>query len=367
MPKTLQISPNPITYFRTPVTKKHKFFGWLPRELRFPFEYSFFLHDQIASLIVNGEQGGQFVHEVNVKKFPKKINDDQVMCWLEQNGYQVDACLISYKMATLGLLSDFATFIYESLSCARKLKSTVAYAMLRRPLKDNLYYLELMLADPEEFVKQFNLQKNNSITPVERISKERKIELISDSLLVYKNQFFYDSHLLWKIRYEKSCLYGLEYLFQKASHLVTSIEHYKTEPSNFNFIFHNNENAHKSLETYFVTLPILLLHTLYISLELIGSFSPFLDCAVSKSLDARNRLGFILWYKSMKDSRFFDMANYRLNDDELSSLFPNEILVCKKCNNEFSATVKLMKRFFKYGNTKCPKCKTINNYDKYYD
>lgn len=73
-----------------------------------------------------------------------------------------------------------------------------------------------MLADIGEFIKQLNFNENEPIIPVEkRLDKAKKIELITLAMEKYENKFFYTPELLHRIRYDKSCMHGFEYLFQK--------------------------------------------------------------------------------------------------------------------------------------------------------
>lgn len=360
--KTVDIKPNPITY--TPVFyKQHKFYGWLPPHQRFSFDFCFFLHDQITSVIVHGEQNSIFNHSVEVEDIPDNIPEDDIVSWLFQNGFGADACLVTFKMATLGLLSDMMAYVYESLKCASKLKTQIAYSLLRRPLKDSLYYLELMKADTVEFLKQFSFNGENPITPVEKIQSQDKIKYITEVINEYKNPFYFSPDLIYSLRYDKQCMYGLEYLFQKASHIITTCEHYRTEPTNFNFVFLGGKHRHEALDAMFFALPILLLHTLYLVLELVGSFSPFEEGPVYRSLDARNRIGFFLWYNQKLHSDFMKHANYIISNDDLVGIVPTEIFNCPNCSNEVLPTGKRMYAFYKTGTMKCFKCK--NAYDPY--
>lgn len=361
----IKLSPKPVTFTPVTVSKKHSFYGWLPRKYYLSFHYCFFLHDQILSIIQHGEKEGIFSHKLEIKQ-DIDHSTENILEWLNFNGYQIDSCLFTYKVTALGLISDMMGFVYESLSCARKLKVQIAYSLLRRPLKDDLFYLELMYADMVYFLEEFLFKYDGPVKPIERFPKETKIQLISESLKKYDNQFFFSPELLYDIRFNKSCLYGLEYLFQKSNHLITTVEHYKTEACNFNFVFPGSGYLHDRLESLFTTLPLLLLHTLNLVISLIDSFSPFENGPVSKSLDARTRLGFILWYQSVKHLNFFEMSGFVLNNEQLFSLFPEEILTCTNCKNMLHMGKQRFERFYKTGTVKCPKCKTTSYpYGKY--
>lgn len=174
----------------------------------------------------------------------------------------------------------------------------------------------------------------------------------------YKNPFFYSPELIYDLRYRKDCLYGFEYLFQKSLHLITTFKDFKTEPMNFNFIFPGNSvYKHDQLESIYTSLPLILLHTLYLVLSLVGTFAQYEDGAVSRSLDARNKVGFILWYTSMRYSNFFEMADFVLSNEQLLSLFPEKILTCTLCGYEMKPSKRLLKKFYDTAKIKCTKCK----------
>ena len=84
-----------------------------------------------------------------------KMPDDDRWDWLEANGYSQHIHGVISRHVIAALLSDFCHFVFEALSCSRKSKLTVAYSLLRKPFKDNLSYLEWLLAEPTVFINTF--------------------------------------------------------------------------------------------------------------------------------------------------------------------------------------------------------------------
>lgn len=181
-----KMSLKPVTKIPVAVKKKHRYYGLLPVHQRFAFQYCFFIHDQILSIIMDGEEQGIFSTSIPTKSDPKKLKDTEFKKWLNKNLW--DISLFHFKACTLALLNDFVAYVYEAINISRKLKSQVTYALLRRPLKENLFYLELMLAKPEEFITQ--LYDTEQITPVDRVQKEEKIEIIKICTENIKIRFF---------------------------------------------------------------------------------------------------------------------------------------------------------------------------------
>jgi CheY-like chemotaxis protein len=173
------LKPSSITSARTPVEIP------MPRVLPSEFEaihkLSFDWHDALADYVVRGEEAGLLL----VKTKSRRDGDSDTMeglegealCdWMEQNGY-ADAVDEGFtRHIALALLSDFCHFLYESLRCSEKGKLAVAYALLRKPLRDNLFYIEWLLADREEFIRLFR-EGGNSVD-VAKLTPERRLSVL---------------------------------------------------------------------------------------------------------------------------------------------------------------------------------------------
>lgn len=108
------------------------------------FSYCFFLHDQILATLNYSEEIGVFSHEIKLQTKLKKVKDDELMHWLNANGYKIESSIVAYKM-TVPFCYLICFILYTKLLIAQENSSTVAYALLRRPLKDNLFIWSLCL------------------------------------------------------------------------------------------------------------------------------------------------------------------------------------------------------------------------------
>ena len=70
---------------------------------------------------------------------------------------------------------------------------------------------------------------------------------------------------LYEIRYDKTKLYGLESMWNKANHLITSCKNYSTEDMNLNFVFSQENDKINQWESFYTLLPGLLMHTIFVS------------------------------------------------------------------------------------------------------
>ena len=135
--------------------------NFLPKKFKKSYDYCFFLHDQLVETMRLGEQARIFEAQIKIKdpaqiKAIGGLTGEKLVEWLLANGYRREVFFMEYKQIVAALLSDFLHFIYEALTCSRKGKLTVSYALLRKPLKEKLFYLEWLLAEPSELLSRFD-------------------------------------------------------------------------------------------------------------------------------------------------------------------------------------------------------------------
>jgi len=172
---------------------ENRFF--IPKEYLFAHEYCFFLHDILASIVVEGEKERLFHYQFNLKNpdHAKQLDGksgEELVKWMEQNGYEAELYEANKRQICVALLSDFCHFIYEALECSQKGKLTVTFALLRKPLKENLFYLEWLLADSSDFTQRFHAPipingKRPLPLPTE-LTKDRRVEIIREAIEAMK-------------------------------------------------------------------------------------------------------------------------------------------------------------------------------------
>ena len=91
--------------------------------------------------------------------------------WLIENGYKESMYEIYYRHTLFSLVSDLCNYIIESINCAAKMKIAVSYALLRKPLKDSLGYIEWLFVNKNEML---NLLVNGSPEDLELKRKRLK-------------------------------------------------------------------------------------------------------------------------------------------------------------------------------------------------
>lgn len=120
---------------------------WLPEEVRLTHEYCFFLHDEIARMLVEYESADApkvsftFADEAQSKKFRSLARKHNSITAMREMGLHSEAKRAVMNAITMAKVSDCAHHIYEALRCFEKRKVIPGFNLLRKPLLDSLMYL----------------------------------------------------------------------------------------------------------------------------------------------------------------------------------------------------------------------------------
>ncbi len=269
----------------------------IPREQRLAHEYSFFLHDQCAKLLVEHEQAEThvvkltFVNDEEHSKFENLARASNPIDALRAIGRENEAKRVVLNSVTKGLVSDYLHHIFEALRCLERRKFVVALNLLRKPLVDSLLYLSWLLADEEGFYTTFTSRSPEDLTSTKL--GNRRLEILKAALLSTSLAQVFEAAEIESVVYDKSNRAGLYWLMQRAVHLITTMhEAIKTEPENFNFIFkrYTDDDVYVGL---YASLPLILLYTSHVIAELFDRIQP-MDRGAKSAFNARTMAGFTL-------------------------------------------------------------------------
>ena len=116
--------------------KGQKLNSILPESYRESHEFCFYLHDRIADVVVIGEKFSLFEQEITFRckedhqEFKAAAEIEKVLSWLKERNYTDELNLIYLKQVYVALVSDFAHFIYETLTASRKGKEKILLHLL---------------------------------------------------------------------------------------------------------------------------------------------------------------------------------------------------------------------------------------------
>ena len=328
--------------------------GLVPERFHFSHDFCVALHALLTGILVTGEEAGIFNIEIPLEDDADASDfvdrsGEEVFEWLENSGREELVRELVYKQVCAALLSDMCHFIYEALECSRKGKLAVAFALLRKPLKENLFYLEWLLADPGWFLSIFSLGDIKSLEVSRGFTPQQKKAIIGAAMENTKLGAWFSPEFMYEIRYDKSVEYGFEKLWQKANHLITTYRYLETEAQNFNFVFSGDESSESQWQSLYSFLPMVLFHAWAVVEAVVGLFA---ECQDEEFTQLRMYIGMFLW---MEDGPIA-APTAAIRREMIESITEGITLVCGKCEHEVEWDKTNLRRFYESGSLACSNC-----------
>lgn len=273
----------------------------------------------------------------------QSVENDDILEWLQNNGYEEEMYEVNRRHILCSLVADFCHYMFESFICASKMKPAVAYALLRKPLRDNLAYIEWLRVNPKEMIDKLMHEEPEKYD----LNKEQKKQHIEQIC----SQYGIDREAgMFVFRYEKNEDISLEKIWNKANHIVTTQSYTRSEQGELNFVFVDAERWENLTEYYYTVVPQIMAY----AVELIVSM--FEEMAgINDFTQVINKILLILhqaygmgeeYYQ--KGKGFLEVDEYPLicpycgqriilNDKNMDSLLNNS-LKCKKCRYKIEAS-----------------------------
>lgn len=109
----------------------------LPEKYQSAHDLCFILHDIMTQIIVSGEKSEAFITEIKLSEEEIDLISDEenIIDWLKKNDRIHDKNQIILSTVLPAILSDMMHCIYEALSSASKGKMSVAYMLIRKPIR----------------------------------------------------------------------------------------------------------------------------------------------------------------------------------------------------------------------------------------
>ncbi|MCI1076320.1 hypothetical protein MOQ07_17745 [Stenotrophomonas maltophilia] len=246
--------------------------GWIPKEFRLAHEYCFFLHDEVARMLVEYEAADastvsfKFESREQGRRFRKLAKKHDTLAAMRELGLHSEARRVILNQITAAMTSDCAHHIFESLRCFEKRKFVPGFNLLRKPLLDSLMYLSWMVADEDGFYSAFAAGDPTKLT--QKLLGNRRREILSSAIAKIGLSDLVSAEELISVVFDAGNPYGLYGFFQHAVHLITveRIE-IRTSPENFNFIF-KDPSDDGLYETLYMALPTALLYLSHVIMAL---------------------------------------------------------------------------------------------------
>lgn len=215
--------------------------------------------EQLSSTRIN------FKSQADAEAFAQLDPDtDDWQGWLDQNGYGDSLREVDYRHVLFSLVGDFCHYMLESINCAAKMKVAVSYALLRKPLKDTLGYIEWLYVDRKEMLDLLSGDQPELLD----ISKEKARLHTSIIKEQHGKEPFFD------FRYDKSTASSLEHIWNNANHLLTTkYQISKTQPGNLNFIFVDEPMLREYSDYYYLIVPAIMGYATDLICEMFEEFA----------------------------------------------------------------------------------------------
>ncbi len=271
----------------------------LPSYLEQAHNLCFLNHDILVELLRSGEKNKIFNQKIKFFSEEDKIKLEQssdIFEWFELTGRKSEHVETLRRSVFQALLSDYLHFIYEALACSQKEKLIVAYALLRKPIQENLLLLEVMASDINDFSNK--LTENPLALRAKNYGGiEGHTKRIQSVLKILGEEDRFDAAYLAQLRYQK-IEDGFDGICNQSMHLFTEHKKIKTENMNINQIFSGSES--KLTQWYFLysRLPYILFYARKLIEYICGTFSKT-DPNYLSNIEYRVMASTTLWYKDV--------------------------------------------------------------------
>ncbi len=266
-----------------------------------------------------------FKNEAEAEAF-KKRNDP--ISFFVENGQRDVAMQITLNQVNLALYADLLHFVHEALKALEKRKFVVAFALLRKPLKQSMMFATWMCADAQNFFTQLERSPADYMEEKD-LPKERRLELLKMAIARLENADFFDAQLIYDIVFDKNLETGLAL--------------------NLNFIF-KNLGDNDLYDTVYLRLAYILIYLMLLQVTLYsrmqGIEKRFSDWILLTSLGAYQSL-FVKGRSPLINSLNKALA---------------EFLTCPHCRTDLKIKKSYAARFFVTQELHCQRCNADHHF-----
>lgn len=164
------------------------------------YNYLILCHNIMLSLVKRANKHDWNSIKIEVKECDKDSWKEHDIEYWRLHGYKEEVSKLYYRHMFFSVWSDYLDYTYEANVAASKMKASIAYSLLRKPLKDNLYFLEILENKGIEFMYEF-IEKPIEEFAIDKISAEEKRNTIYNvAKEVFSEPY---GEILYNARYSK--------------------------------------------------------------------------------------------------------------------------------------------------------------------
>jgi hypothetical protein len=310
-------------------------------------EFCFFLKDSMVQLLEQYESSGAHTWVTDaffdaIKSTDNPPEEIDMLSFLREKDLIEPYKFHINSHLVLALTSDMLHFLHEALCCFEKRKFSVAFSLLRKPLKENLSYLCWLIADSEDFISRFSSKNFESMKLPD---KDKQLDIYSKTINKLAVSDLFSSDILWNIIHSKNQPAGFEHIWQRATHLVTSYgDLLKTEDYSLNFIFADHSDDW-FYDTLYQHLSYVLIFAMQVTLTAFSSILPGNPLTSSHLAITTAGCYEALYFKGNK-TPLTNMLNKHLKP----------FLKCIHCKSDFKILKRHAVSLYLNEQHPCPKC-----------
>lgn len=231
-------------------------------------EFCFHIHDLMVSMLIDMERrkAGFISFQLESEEEVSLLHQtDHILDFLAQSGRSDLERRAIVNHTSVALFADVSHFLHGALVALEKRKFTVAYTLLRKPLKEALLLAARMVADEETFFDELKSNSANALD-ISSAKPDEKRQIIDSAIKVMRMGHLFGAQALYQTIYDHENEHGFARLFDKATHLITKNKKIRTEDYNINFIFKNPIDDDVYEDYFHLAYAMLFLHFLQIEL-----------------------------------------------------------------------------------------------------
>ncbi|MCL4853616.1 MAG: hypothetical protein KJZ78_19855 [Bryobacteraceae bacterium] len=278
----------------------------LPERFATAHDLAFAIHDILLHQLHAGWRANAWVERTDLQPgtdFESEIKGKHPIEWFFDTQSPEKIASLLNKSVYPFLLGDFLHYVYEALECSRKGKTTVAFSLLRKPLKESLFIMEILSTDPMEFARKFREDIASLYSDDQKIPEKEKWHLsrIRSAVIAIDALEILDPVYIAKLRYSRNEGDSFASAFDMATHLVTNYKSIKTDPLNFNFIFSDLDSIETHWAFIYSRLPYLLYYAWRICEHAFSRYGRS-DPVYLHDIDRRIKAMILLWFPTIDEN-----------------------------------------------------------------
>lgn len=325
----------------------------LSEQFRHPHQYALFFHDFIVELLVMTDRADVFAAKLPSGAVGIRSDGsvgEEFFEWLAAAHPKLRDEL-AYKLIIRAVTSDLCDFVLESLHASSLGKLTVAFALLRKPLRDDLFTLEWLLADPSVYLTRFHDRPPHEIEvgSVEKTNFGFRSQIVEKAAGLARAPGVNPGRA-HSSRFDRSSETGLASSWDKALHLTTTAKAIRTEQTNLNFVFSGAPERESQWANFYHHLPYLLYYTTFV-LEALVRRIAVINEEYDKRSWIRRAICYELWAEWSRGESEDDQYNESLRS--LLAALPSR---CSGCEAPANYNRSALRNVVREGRSRCANC-----------